>query len=338
MLADALRWYGYHVDMATTCAEALPLLAAQQYAAFFCEVTLHDTAATMVAAIRAGQPRLTIIVLTTHDALEVARHAVRIGAQDFLLKPYTARDLSAIIERTLERFQQNVEIREEQTEALLFQTVQALTTAIEAKDPYTAGHSQKVARLAAQFGLVLRLSPSDLFALRLGGLLHDIGKIGIPESILLKPGPLSDPEWEIMKQHPVIGASIVAQIGGLSHVSSVVEAHHERWDGQGYPKRLQRDEIPLLARILYIVDAYDAMTTDRAYRRSICPTAAMTNIRVQAGVQFDRELVHIFEQDVLPIYQSQQHDLLLGLSDASTPRTMLANLLSPASAVNPRQE
>jgi putative nucleotidyltransferase with HDIG domain len=245
---------------------------------------------------------LPVIVLTGHATVDLTQKAIRLGAQDFIIKPFSVRELPFIVERNLERVQLETRLREKQTEHLLFQTVQSLTAAIEAKDPYTAGHSQKVAQLAIQFSTLLNLSTTDVFVLRLAGLLHDVGKIGIPESILLKPGQLSAPEWDIMKQHPIIGAEIIGQISDLGYVAKVVRSHHERWDGNGYPDGLRGDAIPFLSRILYISDAYDALTADRAYRKGMSHEQALEIVTKQTGSHFDAELVRVLIHDFFPSY------------------------------------
>lgn len=301
-ISVVLRDCGYSVDTLSIDEAVMPLLDTQPFDVLCCDLSPFNAQTSLVEVARRRYPQLTILVITNQTSAEFAQQAMRAGAHDCLALPSLAHTLPAVIERHLERMRLGLAMHAEHTEHLLFQTVQALTTAIEAKDPYTAGHSQKVARLAAHFGLVLRLSPADLFVLRLGGLLHDIGKIGIPESILLKPGPLSTHEWEIMKQHPAIGASIVGQIAGLARVAEVVTAHHERWDGHGYPRGTAREAIPLLARLLYIVDAYDAMTSNRAYRNAVRHEDAIAVIRRQAGSQFDHDLVNIFIEDVLPSF------------------------------------
>jgi putative two-component system response regulator len=225
---------------------------------------------------------------------------MRTGAQDFVIKPFSVRELPIIVERNVERRRLEAQLRERQTENLLFQTVQALTAAIEAKDPYTAGHSWKVSYLSIQFANTLELGQTDIFALRLAGMMHDVGKIGIPESVLRKPSRLNEQEWEIMKQHPIIGAEIVGQISDLKFVAKIVRSHHERWDGTGYPEGLKEEQIPFLARILNLSDAFDALTADRAYRKGLTDQQALEIIKQQSGIHFDEEMVTIFENQIFP--------------------------------------
>src|SRR5205085_12028521 len=148
--------------------------------------------------------------------------------------------------------------------------VQALTAAASAHDRGTSAHAQRLIRLAEATARNLGRSEEELRLIRLGALLHDIGKIGIPEAILHKPGPLTEEEWAVMRRHPDIGRQILEQTGGiLQLLSHIIAAHHERWDGQGYPNKLAREAIPVSARILAVVDSYDAMTSDRPYRKAM---------------------------------------------------------------------
>ncbi|HEX2951735.1 MAG TPA: HD domain-containing phosphohydrolase [Armatimonadota bacterium] len=303
-LTEALGWVGYAADGAASVDEALDLLNQNQYDLLFCDLVMPGANGfTLMEVARRKYPSLPVIVLTGHATVDLTQKAIRLGAQDFIIKPFSVRELPFIVERNLERVRLEAQLREQQTEHLLFQTVQALAAAIEAKDPYTAGHSQKVAQLALQFSQALQLSDTDVFVLRLAGLMHDVGKIGIPEGVLLKPGQLNDHEWEIMKQHPVIGAEIVGQITDLAYVAKVVRSHHERWDGTGYPDGLKEEGIPFLSRILYISDAYDALTADRAYRKGMSHEQAIEIIRKQAGIHFDRDLVMVMEEKVLPVLE-----------------------------------
>jgi len=175
-------------------------------------------------------------------------------------------------------------------------TLIALTTALDARDRETEGHSVRVSQLAVELGKTLGLSPQQLKALERGSLLHDIGKIGISDTILHKPGPLTPEEWASMRQHPDIGARIVEDIPFLQETLHVIRYHQERWDGSGYPVGLSGKDIPLLARIFAVVDAFDALTSNRPYRQKITPEEALAYLRAQAGILFDPEIVNVFAQ------------------------------------------
>jgi HD-GYP domain-containing protein (c-di-GMP phosphodiesterase class II) len=182
----------------------------------------------------------------------------------------------------------------------LQRVVWALTGAVEAKDPYTGGHLQRVNAFAQEVGRRLGLAGRELELLQIASTLHDIGKIGIPESILNKPGPLDAGEWEVMHRHPEIGARLLLRIEGLREAAPLVLHHQERWDGRndvpfpGYPQGLAGEAIPLGARIIAVVDSFDAMTTDRPYRAAKSPAAARAVLRAERGAQFDPRVVDSF--------------------------------------------
>ncbi len=174
-------------------------------------------------------------------------------------------------------------------------TVAALAAALEAKDAYTGGHAQAIAEFAVAVGDELGLSGRELKATRMGALLHDVGKIGIPESILNKPGPLTDDEFTVMKRHTLIGADIIAGIPGMAEVVGLVRSSHERWDGRGYPDGLAGTEVPRGSYVIAVCDAYHAMTEDRVYRKAMSPELALTELRRCSGSQFMPAAVEALE-------------------------------------------
>ena len=176
----------------------------------------------------------------------------------------------------------------------LFSTLYAFVETIEARDPYTKQHSANVSKYAMSIAKAYGCLQDEIARLNVSGNLHDIGKIGIPDSILLKPGRLTDEEYEIIKKHPVIGSNIIGHFGMWTDEQSIIRHHHERFDGKGYPDGLKGEEIPLLARILAVADVYDALTTDRSYRRKMPEHVAVKIIRENAGSQFDPKIVNIF--------------------------------------------
>ncbi len=176
----------------------------------------------------------------------------------------------------------------------LFSTLYAFVETIEARDPYTKQHSANVSKYAMSIAKANGCPQDEIAKLNVSGNLHDIGKIGIPDSILLKPGRLTDEEYEIIKKHPVIGSNIIGHFGMWTDEQSIIRHHHERFDGKGYPDGLKGEEIPLLARILSVADVYDALTTDRSYRRKMPDHVAVKIIRENAGSQFDPKIVNIF--------------------------------------------
>lgn len=226
-------------------------------------------------------------------------------------KPANPADLQTLVNQAaiaLERSLLLVESRQQANEikaaydmleVTYDQTLASLTSALDARDRETEGHSVRVSRLAAQLGETLNFSREQLKVLERGSLLHDIGKIGISDSILHKPGPLNEAEWKIMRTHPDIGAKIVQGIPFLQDTISLIRHHQERWDGSGYPLGQKGKEIPILARMFAVVDAFDALTSDRPYRKKIAVEEAMAYLREQAGILFDPQIVEVFEKLVL---------------------------------------
>lgn len=186
----------------------------------------------------------------------------------------------------------------QQVEQAYHSTLMALSRALDLRDTETEEHSLRVTDCALAIGRRLGLASGDLAALELGALLHDVGKIGIPDSILRKPGPLSAEEWDVMRRHPQLGHAILSGVDFLAGSLPVVLHHHEKWDGGGYPDGLAGDAIPLAARIFAIADAFDAITTSRPYKTSLPAETALQRIRADAGRHFDPRLVGVFLETV----------------------------------------
>jgi putative nucleotidyltransferase with HDIG domain len=174
------------------------------------------------------------------------------------------------------------------------EAIESLNATVEAKDPYTAGHSLRVQRISLSIAQELAVSPKELNAVRFGGLFHDIGKIAIPDVLLTKPAKLSDDEYELMKRHSSEGARIVSKFGRLRECVPILRHHHERWDGAGYPDHLAGEDIPLLATVVGFADAWDAMTIERPYQRALRTDEALAEVRENRGTQFSPDVVDAF--------------------------------------------
>ena len=232
-------------------------------------------------------------------------------------------------------YQRFVEMRE-----MFTQTIGALAEAVDKRDPFTSKHSQRVRSISVDIGRQMRVSAGELEALEWGGLLHDVGKIGVPDSILLKQGKLTREERIKMNAHPVLGAQIIGPVQRLGPELPVIRHHHEWYNGSGYPDRLMGDEIPRLARILHVADAFEAMTADRPYRKALSIDQALAELRKFAGVQFDPEIVDAFvktswaedatepgQPDVRPIPLLAQHGARAAhASDGPAPGSPAADL------------
>jgi HD-GYP domain-containing protein (c-di-GMP phosphodiesterase class II) len=201
---------------------------------------------------------------------------------------------------------------QEKQQVMFIQTVIAFSQVIELRDPYTAGHAQRVTDYALLLAEAMHLAETDHELLRIGVPLHDIGKIGIDDAILRKSEPLTLEEFEQMKAHTVKGAALIQALPGLDIVLPIVRNHHERWDGCGYPDQLAQDKIPSLARLMAVVDTFDAMTTDRPYRAGLSVDEAMAEIESGAGSQFDPECAHAFVgmQPVIERHLGQKRSVL----------------------------
>jgi putative nucleotidyltransferase with HDIG domain len=201
-----------------------------------------------------------------------------------------SQELDALAE-TFDALRSAVRLAEAESEATYLGVIGALATALDARDPYTSGHSERVATLSVAIGRKMQLPDSDIETLRLGALLHDIGKIGVSDSILRKPGRLTPDEFEQIKRHPLLGARILKPLRFLSAHLAIVELHHEQPDGRGYPHGLRGDQIPLLAAVVRVADAFDAITTARAYRPARSATEAMAELWSHAGTGFETRVV-----------------------------------------------
>jgi putative two-component system response regulator len=268
----------------------------------------------LLSAIRELDSDAAVMVLTGAPDVKTAIDSLRLGADDFIMKPVNVDELLIAAERALERRQLLVERREYQTRLehrveeatrnlqLAYRqlqetyraTLETLGAALDSRDVGTEAHSRRVHGYALATARTHGLMEGELVDLAHGVLLHDIGKIGIPDNILLKPGSLTSEEWAIMRRHPEIGRRLIENIPFLKGAVPIVYCHHERWDGTGYPQGLKGAAIPLGARIFTVVDAFDAMTFDRPYSKAISFEAAKAEIQRCAGSHFDPAVVASF--------------------------------------------
>jgi putative two-component system response regulator len=292
LLKSLLTRERYTVVTASDGEEALAMVASAQPDLVLMDVLMPKLSGYDVCESIKRNPatRLTPVVLIT--ALNQREHKIRgikAGADDFLTKPVDPHELKARAHSLvrLKRYTDDLDSAES--------VILSLALVIEARDAYTDGHCQRLAAYATTFGTALNLSEEELAALFRGGYLHDIGKIGIPDAILLKDGRLNESEYRQIKEHPVIGDRLCGELRSLRQVRPIVRHHHERLDGSGYPDGLKGDEIPLLAQIMGIVDVYDALTTMRPYRAAGTADEAYAELQreVQRGWRRD-DLVDTF--------------------------------------------
>jgi putative two-component system response regulator len=214
-----------------------------------------------------------VILVTGLSDKENRIEGIRAGADDFLTRPVDRTELLARVRSLLKLKHRTDEL--ERAEAVLF----SLARSIEGKDPYTHGHCERLSQYSARLGEQLGVSEDQITALRRAGVVHDVGKIAVPDSILLKPARLTPDEWGIMREHPVVGERICSPLKSFRLVLPIIRHHHEKLDGSGYPDGLRGDAIPVTARVLQIVDVYDALTTERPYKKAFSITSALETIK-----------------------------------------------------------
>ncbi len=302
VLEIMLRTHGYRVLSAADGPQALAFLHEELIDLALIDVVMpgQNGIAVCRAAKERAETRLTPIVLITGlGRVEDRIRGIEAGADDFLNKPVRKEELLARVKSLMriKRFTDELE----SAETVVF----TLAASIEAKDPYTEGHCERLSRYSVALGERLALSQEDLIALHRGGVVHDIGKVAVPERVLLKPGPLDAHERKLIEAHTVIGERICLPLKSFRQVLPIIRSHHERQDGSGYPDHLKGEQIPLIARVLQTVDIYDALTTDRSYRKALSSERAFAILHdeVRRG-WWDGKLVSEFE------------DLLKDLPDA----------------------
>ncbi len=229
-----------------------------------------------------------VIMITALSDKQDRIEGIKVGADDFLSRPLDRTELLARVRSLLKLKQRTDEL--ERAESVLF----SLARSIEGKDPYTHGHCERLSDYSTRLGEHLGLSEDQLIALRRAGIVHDVGKIAVPDAILLKPGSLTADEWKLIREHPVVGERICAPLKSFRFVLPIIRHHHEKFDGSGYPDGLRGEEIPVTARVLQVVDVYDALTTDRPYKKAFSISDALQTMKQEVGKGWWDP--HIFDQ------------------------------------------
>jgi len=293
ILEMMLRTHGYRVFAVADGPQALAVLQQEAIDLALIDAVMPGQSGFAVcrAAKHRPETRLTPIVLITGlGCVEDRILGIEAGADDFLTKPVRKEELLARVKSLVRIKSFTDELQSAET------VVFTLAASIEAKDPYTEGHCDRLSRYSVALGERLGLSVEERIALLRGGMVHDIGKVAVPESVLLKPGPLDTHDRAVMETHPEIGERICAPLKSFRQVLPIIRWHHERQDGSGYPDHLRGDQIPLAARVLQTVDVYDALTTDRSYRKALSSERAFAILHdeVRRG-WWDGALVNEFE-------------------------------------------
>ena len=272
-LAEALSTLEFRVWGATDGGSALALAQRHQPDVILLDVMMPGMDGYEICASLKQDPEtrlIPVVFLTGHGSREARLHGLEAGATDFLSKPCDLVELEVRVRNLVDFRRLTLEL--DSAEQMVF----SIARTVEARDPDTSDHCERLAQLGVRLGRRLGLGEEDLTALRRGGYLHDLGKVGIPDSVLLKPGPLDASEWDIMRRHVEIGVEICSPLRSLRPVLPLIRHHHERFDGSGYPDGLAGGDIPLLARVFQVVDVYDALTNDRCYRKALNRETALS--------------------------------------------------------------
>ncbi len=343
LLVSLLRREGYMVEGARNVEDAMRALAVKSVDLVLTDLVMEGAdGLKLLDQVRSRQLLTPVILVTAVQEVETAIAAMRAGAYDVLLKPYDESALLLAVERgtahsrasrrsTVHRsnLEQQVEARTSLLREAMFElersydtTLEALGDALDLKDTETEGHSRRVTAYTIALARSMRIDPSDMKTIKHGAFLHDIGKMAIPDAILLKPGRLDSSEMITMRQHCLFGFQIVRKIPFLREAADIVFSHQEHYDGNGYPRRLRGDEIPLGARIFAVADTLDAITSDRPYRPGRSFPAAQEEIARCAGTQFDPGVVDAFLAVPIKVWE-ELRDAIRGQSQlmkASAPK------------------
>lgn len=315
ILLEVLSVEGYECSGATGGEEALSILKDRPFELVLSDILMPGMSGVdLLRKAKRSYPDLAFVMVTAVHAAETAIEAMRLGADNYIIKPFKLEEVILSVEKALHRrklvlenrdYQLHLEKKVEERTLELKQalkkiqasykaTLEALGSALDTRDIGTHAHSKRVTHYALLLGKAVGMGGHDLEVLERGVYLHDIGKIGIPDDILLRPGKLTKQEMEIMMTHAELGMRLLSKIDFLKEASEIVYSHQERFDGSGYPRGLKGKEIPLGARVFSIVDALDAMTSDRPYRKALPFEAARAEIVRSSGVQFDPDIVKVF--------------------------------------------
>ncbi len=351
LIARYFRRQNFDVKMAENAHEALMEFKKNCFDIIITDIKMPDyDGKWLLKQILNEDPNMAVLMITGVDDTKEAVDCLRLGAYDYIIKPFNPQEIKIAVDRALERkslllqkkaYQENLEkkVRErtvellrayEEIEMTYQRTLEALITALDVRERSTGGHSKRVVGYTRLLAGKLRIRGTQLMNLARGALLHDVGKIAIPDSVLLKPGPLTDEEWAIMKQHTLIGYNMLKSIKFLHPSLDIVKYHHERWDGTGYPEGLKGEEIPISARIFALVDAFDAITSARVYKEATSIERAREIIAEDAGKHFDPHVVDAFLQIPPSVLQRVQ------FSGSHTEASDIVHLIR--GAFNPREK
>ena len=292
LVVEILESVGHEVVGAESAEHALDLLDTGEFDLIVSDVVMPGLSGLeLLEAARRRQASLPVVLVTGAGTYETLSQALTRGAAGLVTKPFAHAELQTAVSDALERASR---ARDELRERLLAPTLaSALANAIEARDSYLHGHCERLASLAVRIAEDLGVAPEDIEIVRLGAILHDVGKIGIPDRVLLKPGPLDDEERRIIETHTEIGDKLLEPLDLLAGARPIVRHHHERWDGGGYPDGLAGKDIPVGARIVAVADSVEAMTSRQLYRKPLGPSDIIDELKKHRGKQWDPAVVDL---------------------------------------------
>lgn len=295
---------GHEVIEAATADAALEMLEHHDFDLVLSDIALPGAATglDLLTHVKQRLPDVDVILMTGHMDVDFAINAIKRGATDYFKKPFLFDELKHAVDRCIERRRllqkakelERLQARHETLKGVQREFLISMAAMIDAKSPYTRAHSERVGAYARHFGMALGVSERELKLVTTGGRLHDLGKLGTPDAIINKPGRLEPSEWEIIKQHPVCGAQLLEPIAMMRPFVPIVRSHHENWDGSGYPDKLAGEQIPLTVQIVKIADYYDAITSDRPYRKPMTLREACATLQAEIGKGFSEPLVKAF--------------------------------------------
>jgi len=353
LLSDLLS-VEHDCQKVSSAEDALARMAESDFHLVISDITMPGMSGLeMLPFVKSISPNTVVVMISGMQTVESAIGALRLGAFDYLMKPFDLRQVEAVVKRALEHYElieakqrhdDHLEELVEQRTAELDRalnsledayrsTLKALTSALEARDSETHGHSERVVTYSLRLGREYGLASEKMKAWEFGSLLHDIGKVGVPDSILRKPGKLTEEEWVKMREHPVHGQQILRGIEFLEGAARVVAQHHEKWDGSGYPLGLREEDVDVCARIFAVADAFDAITSDRVYRRGKSYREAARELDDWAGRQFDPRVVEAFHRVPPDDWDELHRQSLLPKKDEFDLRRMVEMLESRLEAV-----
>jgi putative two-component system response regulator len=338
----------YKCEAVDSAEAALEKISKKEYAVILSDINLGGISGVeMIPEVNFLSPNTVVILISGQQEVGYAVEAFRRGAFDYIAKPFEIKQILVSVERALKHYELKV-IKDqyqfhleklvaertteldkalEEVENSYQITLKALVQALEMRDFETHGHAERVVTFSLRLGHEIGLNKKELRDLELGALLHDIGKIGVPDNILRKPAKLDEDEWAKMRLHPIHGQRLLRNIPFLDAASEVVLQHHEKWDGTGYPHSLRGEDINLGARIFAVVDAFDAIISDRVYRKGRSYQEALSEIKKCSGTQFDPAIVEAFENIPQEDWNALHHRSLLEKRETASLQSVVNELV-----------